>query len=274
MAASNVPRVTETFAFLFLMLFSASNASAEANTWSSGFYKSSEPSNPVVILEETSLAPSSVCFQQIMAAQKKYGIPDNLLLAIGLQESGRRVSGKLVIWPWTANTNGKGAFFGSKAALDAYVRKTQGEGVFSTDVGCMQINQRWHADQFTSLEAATDPHANVDYAARFLKGLFAQTRDWWEAAGRYHSKNEVYKTAYLKKLVQNQRVAQRNASQFSDYAQTTDEVTLAVVAPSAQPGFNWSADMTDANSGRSVGAMSIYSAQILQPILPSYAKVN
>lgn len=274
MAVSRVSRLAQTLLVLILVLSSASIANAEANTWSSGFYTSSAPSNPVITLAESDLTPSSVCFQQIMEAQKKYGIPDNLLLAIGLQESGRRVSGKLVIWPWTANTNGKGAFFGSKAALDAYVRKTQGEGVFSTDVGCMQINQRWHADQFTSLEAATDPVENVDYAARFLKGLYSQTRDWWEAAGRYHSTNDVYKTAYLKKLVQNQRVAQRNASQFSDYAQSTDEVTLAVVAPSAQPGFNWSADMTDANSGRSVGAMSIYSAQILQPILPSYAKVN
>ncbi len=245
-----------------------------ASTWESGFYRPSEVDRPVASKVKSDYLPYSVCFQQITAAQTKYKIPDNLLVAIGIQEAGRQLNGKLVIWPWTANTNGKGFFFGSKEALDNYVKKTRASGVYSTDVGCMQINQRWHADQFASLEAATDPASNVDYAARFLRDLYAQTGDWWEAAGRYHSTNAIHKSAYQKKLTQNLRVAQMNVGQFKSDLATDAALVQAIDAPRVQPDFNWSADMTDANSGRSKGAMSIYSAHVIQPILHSYTEMN
>ncbi len=39
------------------------------------------------------------------------------------------------------------------------------------DLGCMQINHRYHGEKFPSVEAMFDPARNVDYAARFLKDL-------------------------------------------------------------------------------------------------------
>jgi hypothetical protein len=58
---------------------------------------------------------------------------------------------------------------------------------------------------------AFDPAANVDYAARHIKSLRAQSRDWLEAAGRYHSWNEERSQAYLDRLRLNWRAVRASA---------------------------------------------------------------
>ena len=141
-------------AFLLAVLLPIS-AQADKAGWS-GFYTASVSAVKPAALS-TNQNPMRICIEEILAAEQRYDIPGNLLLAIGIQEAGREVNNKLVVWPWTANTNGTGTFFGSKLALEAHVRETQARGVRSTDVGCMQINQRWHGDQFASLEEATAP---------------------------------------------------------------------------------------------------------------------
>jgi len=70
----------------------------------------------------------------------------------------------------------------------------------------MQVNLKWHDGAFDSLEAAFDPRANVAYAARHLKKLRAQSRDWLEAAGRYHSADPARARAYLAHLSGNWQV--------------------------------------------------------------------
>ena len=51
------------------------------------------------------------CLSAIIDAEIQYEIPENLLVAIGLQESGRTISGKTYIWPWSVNAEGQGRFF-------------------------------------------------------------------------------------------------------------------------------------------------------------------
>ena len=155
--------------------------------------------------------------------------------------------------------------FDSKAALEDWVRDTRARGSESIDVGCMQVNQKWHARQFASLAEATDPTANVDYAARFLRALYAETRDWWEAAGRYHSSTPDLKAIYLGKLQQNQRLAN------SDVLQARGDAPLTIVRP-AQPSVNWSADMTGSGAQVMRQVVSIYTPTPLQPILPNYQR--
>jgi soluble lytic murein transglycosylase-like protein len=41
-----------------------------------------------------------------------------------------------------------------------------------------------------------DPVANADYAARFLRDLHAETGDWIEAAGLYHSRTPKFRDRY------------------------------------------------------------------------------
>ena len=51
------------------------------------------------------------------------------------------------------------------------VRKLQRRGVRNIDVGCMQVNLRYHPKAFKSLGQAFDPRANAAYAAGFLRKL-------------------------------------------------------------------------------------------------------
>ncbi|WP_370399489.1 lytic transglycosylase domain-containing protein [Sulfitobacter sp. JB4-11] len=209
------------------------------------------------------------CIAAILAAQSRHQIPNNLLLAIGVQEAGRQVDGALTIWPWTGNYHGNGAFFRSKVALENWVRGKQAQGISSIDVGCMQVNQKWHAQEFASLEQATDPIANADYAARFLRRLYRETGDWWEAAGRYHSSRPKFKEIYLTKLTRNQQVA--NAMMANGIALAANDPRKASGPASGsgrpKPIIGWSADMTGAIQGRRFNQISIYSNVPLQPLL-------
>jgi hypothetical protein len=138
------------------------------------------------------LMPTSqglLCRSAMAMAEKSNGIPPHLLAAIAHVESGRRdpQTGAVHPWPWSANAEGQGFFYESKAEAVAAVRAMQARGIQSIDVGCGQINLMHHPTAFPSLEVAFDPMANANYAARFLKELFGQTGDWTKATAMYHS---------------------------------------------------------------------------------------
>jgi len=139
---------------------------------------------------------SQVCAQNIRVQEQRHRIPLGLLTAIGLAESGRTVSGRRAVWPWTVNAAGEGHFFESKEDAIAFVAQQQAAGVDSIDVGCMQINLKHHPDAFDSLEDAFDPATNVAYAADFLTELRADIKSWIGAARRYHSATPELGNAY------------------------------------------------------------------------------
>lgn len=122
--------------------------------------------------------------------------------AIGVVESGRKdEQGGVTAWPWTINAEGKGAYFNTKAEAIAAVTELRGRGVRSIDVGCMQVNLRYHPEAFASLDEAFDPSANARYAARFLQRLFGQTGSWPAAASGYHSLNPEFGGPYGRKVL-------------------------------------------------------------------------
>lgn len=129
------------------------------------------------------------------------GVPQALMRAISLAETGRRHGKVLAPWPWAMNAAGKGTWFETReAALESAARRlARGERNF--DLGCFQINHRWHGDAFPSLEAMLDPQSNADYAARFLAALYAETGDWLTAAGHYHSRTPALAKAYRRRVV-------------------------------------------------------------------------
>lgn len=221
----------------------------------------------VAVPQANSPTTGAQCVAAILDAERRYGIPDNLLLAIGVQEAGRNGPAGLAVWPWTANANGEGAFFKSRVALQEWVRQKQAEGINSIDVGCMQINLRWHGDQFPSQDAAFDPQANVDYAARFLVALFHETGDWTEAAGRYHSATDEHQQRYLSSLARNQKVVAQGIDRLIALARSYVPQQQAQVAqvhePQAPPPpVFW--------SGAESGSFSIYSNTPIRPMLPNY----
>ena len=78
----------------------------------------------------------------------------------------------------------------------ALVRQALAAGRTSFDVGCFQINYRWHGARFASLEEMLEPAANARYAARFLSDLHEETGTWTAAAGAYHSRTERHARRY------------------------------------------------------------------------------
>lgn len=133
------------------------------------------------------------------------GIPEHLLPAIARAESGKS-QGKLGVraWPWTLNEEGKGQYFRTKAEALSHLKDAIRRGVKNIDVGCMQVNYRWHGGEFESVEQMLDPVHNTRYAARFLTQLRKNTNDWMTAATHYHSKTPRHAKRYgkvLKKII-------------------------------------------------------------------------
>ncbi|MEZ5684477.1 MAG: transglycosylase SLT domain-containing protein [Paracoccaceae bacterium] len=91
---------------------------------------------------------------------------------------------------------GKGFWFDSLDEARSFVFKEYKRGARSFDVGCFQINYKWHGHAFTSIEAMFDPLENGLYAAKFLKELYLETGSWKAAAGAYHSRTKKYADRY------------------------------------------------------------------------------
>lgn len=143
-------------------------------------------------------SPAQLCEAAIVTAERAERLPERMLEAVAVVETGRpdAASGALRPWPWTINAEGQGFFFASKQqAIDA-VRALQARGVRSIDVGCLQINLMFHPDAFAALDQAFDPSANARFAARFLNALHAANRDWPGAIAAYHSETPAIGAEY------------------------------------------------------------------------------
>jgi len=138
------------------------------------------------------------CRDQAGIAEPAAGIPDGLLLAIGRRESGRfdAQTGAILPWPWAVNREGESHIFESRNEAVAYVAAAQREGSRSIDVGCFQINLKYHPTAFASLDDAFDPAANAAYAARFLRELFDREGSWETAVAAYHSATPLLGVPY------------------------------------------------------------------------------
>lgn len=144
-------------------------------------------------------APS--CEALTAHATKRHGLPKGLLTAIAHTESGRAQDGRgLRAWPWTSNVRGKGHYYASRAEALRHLQELAAQGVRGFDVGCMQLNFRWHGERFENLEHMIDPSSNVDYAARYLKELHSETGSWDHATRYYHSRDAERGTAYLSRV--------------------------------------------------------------------------
>jgi hypothetical protein len=157
----------------------------------------------IVALTLTSLNPAmaasdpvSACDRAAERAAERSGVPIDILLAITRVEAGRNGAS----WPWTINADGQGTFYATKdeAVLAATTHLTDGTGAF--DVGCFQLNMRWHGENFADLTDMFDPTQNADYAASFLMQLYQDSGDWSAAVSAYHSRTADLAEAYLAKV--------------------------------------------------------------------------
>ena len=142
----------------------------------------------------------ALCENAAHVAASESGVPVSVLRAITLTETGRKFGGKYRPWPWTVNMEGAGKWFETPEQAQAYVDRNFARGARSFDVGCFQLNYRWHGQAFASIEQMFDPIANARYAAKFLKSLYAETGDWSKAAGAYHSRTKKFADRYRKRF--------------------------------------------------------------------------
>lgn len=139
---------------------------------------------------------AGVCNSAARRAAQSEGVPLDVMRAIARVETGRLRDGRLEPWPWTINVEGQGYWFTSEIEAKSYVFNIFKAGKRSFDIGCFQINYRWHGKAFRSIDAMFDPDENATYAARFLKDLYAELGSWPAAVGAYHSRTPSLANAY------------------------------------------------------------------------------
>jgi hypothetical protein len=140
--------------------------------------------------------PSSLCLSAASDAALATGVPYEVLLAVAVVETGRDDRP----WPWTVNVAGDGQWFDTKDEAEAHAQEVLDQGYTNLDVGCFQLNIRWHSKGFGSLSDMLDPALNAGYAAEFLSDHYSRTGDWAAAAAAYHSATPEYAERYRAKF--------------------------------------------------------------------------
>ena len=142
---------------------------------------------------------SRLCDESIETVAASSFVPREVLYKIARLESGRRIDGRHVSWPWSLNNGGKGYFLKDRATALSILAHLKAQGETNVDIGCMQLNIRWHADFFHSPEQMINPLDNVRYAASYLEQLYKETGSWEKTVKFYHSRNAKFNSIYYAK---------------------------------------------------------------------------
>ena len=121
-----------------------------------------------------------------LAAQRA-GIPSPVLFAVALQESGARLHGRLIPWPWTLNVAGQAERYATRAEACTGLRRALARTPASRiDAGLGQVNLGYHAHRYEHPCDLLDPYRNLAIAADILLEQHTPGEDWMVAIGRYH----------------------------------------------------------------------------------------
>lgn len=143
-------------------------------------------------------AAPQLCDAAAREAARATDVPLDLLRTLTRVETGRGGSAAAPDpWPWTVNIAGAGSWHDSAEAALAVAQDAIAAGHRNLDLGCFQINYRWHGHAFASVEAMMDPSANALYAAQFLQDLHDEFGTWLDAAAVFHSRNPDHAARYM-----------------------------------------------------------------------------
>lgn len=155
----------------------------------------------ITLLSPMALGSNSmVCDRQIANLGLKTFVPKQVLYKIARLETGRNLKGKVVSWPWSLNNSGTGYYFADKHSALIKLKELVQAGQTNIDIGCMQLNARWHKGNFDDWSSMMDPGENVQYAAKFLEKLFSETGSWEKTVKYYHSRNPAHHARYFDKF--------------------------------------------------------------------------
>ena len=140
-------------------------------------------------------AQASTCAEAARSAEQHNGLPAGLLAAIGAVESGG--------WGWSVNGNDgmAGRRFATAEEARHYTEELLGSGLRTIDLGCFQVDLRYHPDAFQRWQDAFDEDVNAGAAAGILNRLYAQTGDWHRAVALYHSADPARGQSYLEAVM-------------------------------------------------------------------------
>jgi len=120
-----------------------------------------------------SLTPQAECLQAARAAEARHGLPHGLLVAIALAESG--------LHAYALNIGGRSYFAQDAATAKRLIASAPARA--SIMAGCVQVNARVHAQH---ADWPLDARRATDWAARLLRGFYADNADWAEAIRRWN----------------------------------------------------------------------------------------
>ncbi|MFN6956190.1 MAG: transglycosylase SLT domain-containing protein [Acetobacteraceae bacterium] len=157
---------------------------------------------------QTDASPRAACLAAVRDAEARHGLPQGLLVAVALAESGLHAH---------ALNIGGIAHYPARAE-EARRLLADAPPEASVMVGCLQVNARVHA---RSLDWALDPPRAADWAARYLLRHRAEFGDWVAAVARWNGGTTL----------QRQRLVCRVAAILAEIAPETDAMRGATCPP-------------------------------------------
>ncbi|MCA3416282.1 MAG: transglycosylase SLT domain-containing protein [Roseomonas sp.] len=117
-------------------------------------------------------SPRSACLVAARQAEITHGLPEGLLTAIALNESG--------LHAYALNLRGRAIFPETREEARRLLISARGRGM----AGCFQINAGVHVAR--GEDWPLDPPQAADWAARYLAQHYATYGDWGRAVLRWH----------------------------------------------------------------------------------------
>ncbi len=156
----------------------------------------------------------NVCGQYIKEISQHLKIIPEIVWAVSKTESNY----KGAPWPWTANFRGKPYYFKNQEELKSFIKKLPKKQREDLDIGCMQINYRYHGWKFNDIIEMTDPQRNMILGSLYLYELYLKEKIyqlnrkrhnqrwkipddlhiWAIAVGRYHSHRQKNGKKYVR----------------------------------------------------------------------------
>lgn len=177
------------------------------------------------------------CVSLINATETQRQIPHGLLMAIALTESG--LNGRPN--PYAMNIGGRAYHARDTDDMIRTISTENARGQRSIDVGCMQINLKYHGSHFAHQTDLLDPATNVNYGASYLIQLAIAEGSWRAAVMDYHNKNNPGRRYWYGCKVWNNYL-RANVSQegylncgAAPKGSSTAAITIARAAPPPSP---------------------------------------
>jgi hypothetical protein len=119
-----------------------------------------------------SSSPRVACLAAVREAEAVHGLPEGLLVAVALSESGLHAH--------ALNIGGRAHYPEDPDVARAMLRRAGGRSVMA---GCLQVNAGVHA---RGSDWPLDPVRSADWAANHLRRWYLGTGSWTEALKRWH----------------------------------------------------------------------------------------